>query len=1065
MGGQDPVRQQICREVRIGSHRFVAQEMKQNDGSKRLLASRLLALLDKLGENEQNVEAVASLHRETSAEDLLTRLLLLSVVGSDEGWNWVSPVFEHDEKMLPVLMAPLTCRGVTYRWNGELPQPPLVRLWQTRGSQTIFQLIGQNETSIGGVGKTTALESLQRAGLTGETVWLISLREAYQEVREGDGRISLDQGNHPLLAYIRNKYGADITGWGLLTNCTFLLDGFNELSKPRQRQFCQDVVELGRRGASIIVASRIDVRLTLDSGDYAANQKFWDNMEAIVVEPLDQAQREAFFQEGTRQGPDHDSLLKIVQNSPLGRSPFYLSMCRSIQQDHGLAAAWWPKHLKEPACDSDGGIIVELMLHYVLEQICIAGEDANAERAGFLMTKAIPLAAYQKVRELTWQPELRQDGGAAWDDEYIKCCIARMRSIFRTEEGHIWALSLFPEGQNLSRFRTEAGRKVSLIQAALENLDLSDVTCGSSAALTKDARDVGARWDFSHDNIRDFLAALHVCNVLTLLCGGYHVREEDTAALAVQVAWWNNSILEQVYHLALRYIPGFGLEMCMPGGLVPGEKVVFSHIMSWLCRCKWGLARSKQIGNWCKTCYFQWNKALVSAFREVDEGSKIWQLYIQSQILALCEMSSIQRGRDLKTAFNWARQARDCHEEPSCREIPLADGYQYLAQCKNAGFELVLNGKCAWPDVSYLLEETDMSFADGMLQNLESLTNISGQGEEEIERWAQNCGYRLNVANWAQCLAKLAHGMLQILSKAKLLMERSEPKGKELHNIYALGYAAKALTIRAAIGTSGAALNGLGGMLQYQRCVQECSPRLKYYQEHFISVPLTGGEAEYDSNEWYAYLFYRAIQRIQRGSQSYSACKMAELILRRRVGLGPGRLEPSRSPTPREAQFDPKALQQIVEPLLRHAKADKVKMSSFWYGRYCGERAISENDAAQREVWLNWAEQSYDDEVRRAAGISLLEQQKSIQDILMRGGAVKLPEDTVMRSIIEWGRIKRMRGYPNSQCVVFGVERFFEMLQERLDAPVQLLKEGFVLTPEEVDEIHWRYDEGNTPAS
>lgn len=1064
MEWQDPVRQQICQEIRKGSHRFVTQKMMQKDGVKNLLASRLLALLDKLERGGQNMEAVASLHKVTSAEDLLTRLLLLSVVGSDEGWNRVSPLSEPDERMLPVLMAPLTYRGVTYGWSEEFPRPPLIRLWQERGTHRRFQLIGQDETTIGGVGKTTALESLHRAGLTGETVWLISLRDAYREIKEEVEWISLDQENHPLLAYIRKKYGTDITGWGLLAaNWTLLLDGFNELTKPKQHQFCRDVVELDRRGASIIVASRTDIRMTMDPGDYATNQKFWDSMEVIMINQLNQEQMEVFFRESPKQSLEQINLLNTVQNSPLGRSPFWLSICRNIQQDHGIAAAWWPKYKKEPSFDSGGGIMVELMLHYVLDQIRIAGEDAKVERAGFLMTKAIPLAAYQKVRELTWQAELRQDGDVAWDDSYIESCITRMRSVFRKNEGRIGALYIFPEGQNLNQFRTEVGRKESLIQAALEALTLSDVSYGNSAALTQDARDVDARWDFSHDNIRDFLAALHISNVLTLLCGGYHIREEDVEILAVQVGWWNNLILEQVYHLALRYIPDFSLAMPIPKGLSPEEEVIFSHIMSWLCRIGRGLAPSKQIKDWCTRCYFQWNKVLVCAFREINEDSEIWQRYIQSKIFALCEMSSIERGSNLDTAFQWARQARDCHEEPSCRDIPLADGYQYLGQCKNAGFELLLNGQCTWPDVSYLLEEGDMTFADGMLQNLENLLQISGQGEEEVIRWAESCGYRLNVVNWAQCLPKLAHGMQQILNKAKLLVERSASEGEELHNIYALGYVAKALTIRAAIGTSGAALNGLGGMLQYQRCVQECSPRLRYYQEHSVSAPLTSDQAEYDSNEWYAYLFYQAIQRIHRGSQSYSACKMIELILRRRVSLVPGKSEPSRNPTLWKEQFDSKALQQIAEPLLRQAMSEKVKMSNFWYGRYCEERAASENDTAQREMWLDWAEQSFNDEVQRAVKMSLPEQQKNIKDMLIQNKlrpeqVVSLPEDTVMRSIIEWRRIKRIRGCLMSQCVVPGVEQFFRTLQERLHAPVQWLKEGFVLTPQEVDEIHWRYD-------
>lgn len=1065
MGGQDPIRQQISREVRKGSHRFVSQEMKQDDGSRHLLSSRLLTLLDKLGQNEQYAQAVASLHKTASAEDLLTRLLLLSVVGSDEGWNWVNPLPEPDERILPMLMAPLTYQGITFNWSEEFPQPPLVRLWQKRGSHRIFQLIGKNETIIGGVGKTTALESLQQAGLTDETVWLISLKDAYREIMDADGWVSLDQENHPLLAYIRKKYRTDITGWNMLDNWTLLLDGFNELTRPQQHQFCRDAAELARRDASIIIASRTDVRVAMDPEDYAVNQTFWDNVEDIMIEPLNQRQREVFFRENFTQSMTHSGLMMIVQNSPLGRSPFYLSMCRNIQQDHGAAAAWWPTQQKKPAFDSDGDVMVELMLHYVLEQIRIAGDDAKAERAGFLMTKAIPLAAYQRVRELTWQTELRQDGDgdAAWDDYYIRSCIIRMKSVFRAEEGRIGALSLFPEGQNLRLLRVEAGRRESLIQAAIKGLDLSDVSYGNSAALTKDARDVGARWDFSHDNIRDFLAALHVSNVLTLLCGGYHIREEDMETLAIQVGWWNNSILEQVYHLALRYIPGFGLEMCMPKGLVPEEKVIFSHIMSWLCRSGWGLARSEQVSNWCKKCYFQWNKALVGAFQEVDAGGKIWWRYIQSQILALCEMSSIRRGSNLKEAFDWACQARDRHEDPACRDIPLADGYQYLGQCKNTGFELLLNGKCAWPEVSYLLEERDIAFADGMLQDLEDLLRISGQGEKAVNEWAKKCGYRMNVANWALCLPRLADGMRQILSKARLLMERSKDRDEELYNIYALGYAAKALTIRAAIGTSGAALNGLGSMLQYQRCAQECSPKLAYYQAHPVPALLARNEAEYDKGEWYAYLFYQAIQRIQRGSQSYSACKMAELILRRRVSLERECAEPSQGPTPWDARLDPQALQRIAEPLLRHAKADRVKMSSFWYGRYCEERAAVEHDTAQRKMWLDLAEQSFDDEVRRAVKISLAEQQEIIRNQLIRHRndreqPVSLPEDTVMRSLIEWGRIKRMRGLPDAQCMVFGVAEFLDRLRERLNAPTQRLKEGFVLTWEEVDEICWRYD-------
>lgn len=341
-------------------------------------------------------------------------------------------------------------------------------------------------------------------------MWLISLKEAYRLVENEDNWINLEQENHPLLTYIRSKYGTDITGWRLLANWTFLMDGFNELTRSQQRQLCRDVVELSKRGASILLTSRTDVRLLMDTVDYAEHQTFWDEIQNIWIEPLNPEQKEKFFREHTKQDDGQDKLLSVVRSSPLGQSPFYLSMCHNIQADHGVASAWWPKYLNEPEFDTNGSAIVELMLHYVLEQIRTAGEDAQMERAGFLMTKAIPLVAYQKVRELTWQPELRQESDATWDDAYIQNCITRIKSVFRTDEGHIGALSVFPEGQGLSPLRTGPGRKERLIRVALESPSLQDVSYGNSAALTRDERDVGALWDFSHDNIRDFLATLHI---------------------------------------------------------------------------------------------------------------------------------------------------------------------------------------------------------------------------------------------------------------------------------------------------------------------------------------------------------------------------------------------------------------------------------------------------------------------------------------------------------------------------------------------------------------------------
>lgn len=100
---------------------------------------------------------------------------------------------------------------------------------------SFFQLIGKNETIIGGVGKTTALESLQQAGLTSETVWLIPLREAYREVRSEDKWICLDQENHPLLAYIRKKYEANITGWNLLSKSIIILVKKEDLSMGKEK--------------------------------------------------------------------------------------------------------------------------------------------------------------------------------------------------------------------------------------------------------------------------------------------------------------------------------------------------------------------------------------------------------------------------------------------------------------------------------------------------------------------------------------------------------------------------------------------------------------------------------------------------------------------------------------------------------------------------------------------------------------------------------------------------------------------------------------------------------------
>ena len=1057
MAPATPLRQRICQEVQAGCRYFTTDVMLQTDEARERLGWLLSQLLDELAHQGGSPGLIQRLRRTGKSCDLLlAHLVLLCVVGSDEGLDQTVFPEQPDSQILPQLMAPLTWRGVTYQFSGHTPLPPLVQLWWNRKkTDRLFQLIGSGLTSIGGVGKTTALHSLCRGAHSEENICLITLKDAYPPVEQTDGWLSLDQDCHPLLEYLRQKYRQDLTGWMLLSGWTFLMDGFNELSPRQRRQLCRDTAELHRRGACVLLTCRTDVRSMMDELDYAEQQSLWDSIETIQTELLSLEQRDAFLENfaGAENGPEQ-KLLTFLRSSPLGQSPFCLSMSLNVQANHGAADAWRPVQKAEPKFDSGGSALVELLFHYLLAQIQCSGRNAELERTGFLLTKVLPLAAFQKVQETVWQRELREDANADWDDAYLQSCIDRMLRLFRLEEHPNPILSAFPEGQDLVKLRTQAGRKESLITAALCSLSVQNAAQSISAALVRSELDVRSRWDFTHDNIRDFLAALHLSNALTLLSSGCPLQPEDLDILAVHMGWWNNSVLEQAYHLALRYIPQFSLSMPMPGHLPPEGQVIFAHIMSWLCRC--GIALSQDVTH-CRTCYFSWNQALVQAFPALQPKSPMRKRYIQSYILALCEMSTYRRGSDLKEAFQWALQAKRCHESPEGQAVLTADGYQYLAQCKKTGFQQVLNGTCTWPSVRFLLEEDDFAFSNRMLCAVEELLHASGQGEQVVKVWAQRFGFSLNLPDWAKSLAQLASGMCQVLSQAKLLVDWAP---QEMRPLFILGYTAKALTVRAAIGTSGAALNGLGAMLQYQCAMQECNPDLKLYRTLKLPPPLQPKQVQYQDNEWHAYLFYQSIARIRRGSQSYSALKMAELILRRRVRLDPRHRQPEMGPAGLDEPFDPQTLHKVVEPLLRHALMDQGAMSSFWYGRYWEELAVAEPNRARRAQLLDWAEQCFDTEVRRISQHSLLEQReavrKAVQSAAQAGTKPTLANDIVMRALIEWKRIQLARERPISMCQIFGDTAFFQSIQNRIRTRTPQLKDGFIWTPEELEEVRHR---------
>jgi len=147
---------------------------------------------------------------------------------------------------------------------------------------------------------------------------------------------------------------------------------------------------------------------------------------------------------------------------------------------------------------------------------------------------------------------------------------------------------------------------------------------------------------------------------------------------------------------------------------------------------------------------------------------------------------------------------------------------------------------------------------------------------------------------------------------------------------------AKAATIYSACspGLSGQALNQLGCFLENQQEAFENDPRLPFFRKYpQFHLPVDG--LEYDLPFVSAFRLFFRIYSIRRGPQPYSARKLVELLLRRKV-----RLDRQGQPAPctPETPFTLAELDFLEQATARAASTGAVG-TAYWRARYLHERA------------------------------------------------------------------------------------------------------------------------------
>lgn len=750
-----------------------------------------------------------------------------------------------------------TCR----KEDGRLCTP-LEQVLEHNGADRAFLLCGGPGSDMSGAGKTTSLRVL-RAG--DERAVFVPLSAVYS----GHGLRGLDRenGRPRLLTWLETR-GLRFPSPEDLEDRLLLLDGLDEITNAAGvRALCDDLVDLRRNGRlRLVISSKLPPeRLPAWSAGLSDLGTVWKSCRRCTVRPMRDGQKRAWL--GTGSGieePVRDMLT----------TPFLLRMCGSVQTflegDAGegsmeVLTRWVPRErlagmFGSPEALFYGCLAVQACRWFDEDR---AG-DARSERDAFFLMYALPAVAFQML-----VPEL-------YDGRYIP---AAARAVDRTAVEEMVGSSFSAFRRGLRFFPAYRSGALEVLAAEAGGLTAEAFSRGRAATiLARDLNRTTLEWEyrFSSRAVQENLAMLHVANLFFAACHG-GLGEEGRELRVCECPVWHfpKAMLEKAVRFAdhLFGCDGATAERLQAG---PGEeeesfsRSIFCRVGAELCRAL-GLPQEEQ-----------WRTAAAGLLRPgADAGA--YDGY--EVVLSLCNQARILRERgDLSRAAAQARTAiRFCADHP---DIPNTDAWHSLSKVYLEQIKGLLNGEGKENAALEIVPGPELAFACRVREELERLRREEG-GENGFFGRLTPAG--LDVLEPAAL----------IVEKAWLRLERYRERDffgdGRVKFLLEASYTAKAYSVYAAFHecASGPALNLLGCFLENQQEVLENSARLPFFEkEPHLRIEMGREELRYPERQRNAFRAYLRIYNIRRGNQPYSARRLAEALLCRRVRLSGGCVTP-----------------------------------------------------------------------------------------------------------------------------------------------------------------------------
>lgn len=756
-------------------------------------------------------------------------------------------------------------------------------LRQSKGDikRRIFVLCGdENEgTTISGAGKTTMLRHLYYFWKNAIFVPLGQVYNSYLKRRD------VGHSDANILPWLQEYY--KIWKQSDLDNRLLILDGLDEIRENLGVQaICYDLVWLIENCTSrIVIGSKLKPnKLTTWDHDSAVglctvSDRVWDIAEYCYILPMDKEQRRKYL--GNNVSPELESILT---------TPFFLSLYKNVKETyadkerrHDAILAEWSQlsYFVETKIQTKE----DLLYRFFVTQIC-RWSDENKENSSrtkadaFFLMYTLPMIAYRMASVEFSDAQYIPAPLNQADETFVMRALENSASIFSP----VWVYRHSGEENTFPSVRRFLNAK---------GFDEGR----ASIFLCKIATAPKWEWEhyFAHHAIRNELATLHIANIFYM---AYYDKllEDDTlsSCFAFLAQYPSQTMYEEASHYldALLGKKNRAKEILLDG---PSKvKISGTYAAFFLYIIAREMSLALHLGEEVQR---DWIDACEVAYQKLESTSKkIANWHKKDYLVRILggQAASLRAKGQFKDAAKKSYKAIEYAEQDEDFGDKNKFGYHSLAKVYFEQIRYLLN--CEIRDSQYIefIQPDYIDQAKHIHMRLNMLRDAKIQGQ-----WS-------DVSESIDLFGKISHKnreiiepICEILDKARLRLDRYSgakdengrllfEKSSQLRFLLEASYVGKVFSSYAAFheGASGEALNMLGTFMQNQQEELENNRDLKFFINHpDLHCDMNRKELLYTNNHIGAFHIFLRIYNIKRGGQPYTARKLAEIILNRRVRL------------------------------------------------------------------------------------------------------------------------------------------------------------------------------------